>query len=121
MLILPFAANMCNNSEHSATGHTPFNLFGHPCSLPSGLKSEPYPPYDYNDYVSELKGRLYTAHHVANRNRIAIKVRSKDYYDKGTEVLDLIVGDKVLTYHDTLRRSRSRNLNSQWILTYDVI
>jgi hypothetical protein len=78
-----FAAYTYNISEHSATGYTPFELvFGHPSSLPSALRSEPSPRYNYDDYVSELKGRLQTAHYVANKNLIANKVRSKDYYDK---------------------------------------
>jgi len=44
--------------------------------------------------VSELKGRLQTSHNVAKKNLIASKVRSKDYYDKGTEVMKIEVGDK---------------------------
>ena len=44
-----------NTSEHSATGYTPFELvFGHSPSLPSALKSDPSPQYNYDDYVSEL-------------------------------------------------------------------
>jgi hypothetical protein len=50
-----FATYMCNTSEHSATGYTPFELvFGHRSSLPSALKSEPCPQYNLEDYVSEL-------------------------------------------------------------------
>jgi len=80
---VPFAVCMYNTSEHSATGYTPFELvFGHPSSLPSALRSEPSSQYNYDDYVSELKGCLQTAHHVAKKNLIARKVRSKDYYDK---------------------------------------
>jgi hypothetical protein len=80
---VPFAAYVYNISEHSATGHIPFELvFGHTSSLPSALRSEPSPQYKYDDYVSEQKGRLQTAHHVAKNSLIARKVRSKDYYDK---------------------------------------
>ena len=119
---MPFAAYAYNTSEHSATGYTPFELvFGHPSSLPSALKSEPSPQYNYEDYVSELKGRLQTAHHVAKKNLIASKVRSKDYYDKGTEVMKIEVGDKVLLYDETVRRGRSRKLSSQWIGPYEVV
>jgi len=79
---VPLAAYAYNPSEHSAT---PFELvFGHPSSLLSALRSEPAPRYNYDDYVSELKGRLQTAHHIAKQNLIASKVRSKDYYVKGT-------------------------------------
>jgi len=118
----PFAAYAYNTSEHSATGYTPFELvFGHPSSLPSALRSEPSPRYNYDDYVSELKGRLQTAHYIANKNLIASKVRSKDYYDKGTEVMKIEVGDKVLLYDETVRRGRSRKLSSQWIGPYEVV
>jgi hypothetical protein len=111
-----------NTSEHSATGYTPFELvFGHLSSLPPVLKSKPSPQYNYDDYVSELKGRLQTAHRVAKRNLIASKVRSKDYYDKGTEVMKIEVGDKVLLFDETVRRGRSRKLSSQWIGPYQVI
>jgi hypothetical protein len=118
----PFAAYIYKTSEHPATGYNHFELvFGHPSSLSSALKSEPSPQYNFEDYVSELKGRLQTAHQVARKNLIAIKVRRKDYYDKGTEMMDLKVGDKVLLYVETVRRGRSRNLSSQYIGPYDVV
>jgi hypothetical protein len=52
--------------------------------------------------VSKLKGRLQTAHHVAKNKLIAIKVRSKDYYDWGTEVMKTEVGDKILFFDETV-------------------
>ena len=67
-----------------------------------------------------MKGRLQTAHNVA-KNLIASKVQSKDYYDKGTEVMKIEVGDKVLLYDETVRRGRSRKLSSQWIGPYEVV
>jgi len=119
---VPFAAYAYNTSKHSATGFTPFELvFGHPSSLPSAMRSEPAPQYNYDDYVSELRGRLQTAHLVAMQNLIASKVRSKDYYDKGTEVMKIEVGNKVLLYDERVRRGRSRKLSSQWIGLYDVV
>jgi hypothetical protein len=59
---------LANTSEHSAIGYTSFELvFGQPSSLPSALRSEPSAQYNCDDYVSELKGCLQTAHHVAKR------------------------------------------------------
>ena len=52
------------------------------------------PQYSYDDYVSAQKGRLQTAYNVAKKNLIDSKVRSKDYYDKGTEVTKIEVEDK---------------------------
>jgi len=46
-------------------------------------------------------------------NLRAGKVRSKDYYDKGTGVMKNEVGDKVLLYDETVRLGRSRKLSSQ--------
>jgi hypothetical protein len=100
-----FAAYAYNTSEHSTTGYTPFELvLGHSSSLPSALKSEQSPQYTYDDYLSELEGRLQTIHHVAKKSLIASKFRSKDYYDKGTEVTKIEVGDKVLFHDETVRR-----------------
>ena len=119
---MPFAAYAYNTSEHSAIEYIPFELvFGHPSSLPSALRSDTVPQYNYDDYVSELKGRLLITQHVAKQNLIASKVRSKDYYDKGTEVMKTEVGHKVLLYDETVRRGRSRNLSSQWIGPYYVV
>jgi hypothetical protein len=82
-------------------------VFGHTTSLPYALRSKPSPQYNYDDYVPEQKVRLQTAHRVAKNNLIASKVRSKDYYDNGTEVVKIEVGDKVLLYGGTLRRDTS--------------
>ena len=117
-----FAAYAYNTSEHSAIGYTPFELlFGHPSSLPYALRNEPSPRYNYDDYVSEQKGRLQTAHYIAKKNLIASKFRSKDHYDKRTEVMKIEVGEKVLLYDQTVRRGRYRKLNSQWIGSYEVV
>jgi hypothetical protein len=112
---IPFATYAYNTSEHTATGYTPFELmFGHPFILPSALRTEPSPRYNYEDYVAELQGRLQTAHQVANGNLM----RSKDYYDKNTEEMRVQVGVKVLLFDETVRRGRSRKLSSQWIGPY---
>ena len=119
---IPFATFAYNTSEHSATGYTPFELvFGHPSSLPSALKTDPSPQYNYDNYVVELKGRLQTAHRVAKDNLISSKHRSKDYYDKGTDSPNIAVGDKVLLHDETVRRGRSKKLSSQWIGPYEVV
>jgi hypothetical protein len=77
-----------NTTEHSATGYTPFELvFGHKSTLPSALKDTPGPQYIYDDYASELKSRLQTAHQMAKDNLIASKTKSKEYYDQKTETL----------------------------------
>ena len=67
---VPFAA-YAYNSEHSATGYTPFELvYGRPTSLATAVRREPSPQYNYDDYVSEQQWRLQTARHVAKKNLI---------------------------------------------------
>jgi hypothetical protein len=86
-----------NTTEHSATGYTPFELiFGHQSTLPSALTDDPGPQYNYDDYVTELKNRLQTAHQMARETLVSSKTRSKDYYDKKAESPNLSVGDKAL-------------------------
>jgi hypothetical protein len=87
----------------------------------TALRGKPSQQYNYDNYVSELNGRLQTAHHVAKKNLTASRVRSKHYYDKGTEMMKIEVGDKVLLYDETLRRGRSRKMSSQWIGPYEVV
>lgn len=96
-------------------------IFGHPSSLRSALKEDPKPQYNHDDYVSELKNRLQTAHRLAKDNIVASKNRSKDYYEKKTEGMRLSVRDKVLLFDETVRRGRSKKLNAQWIGSYRTV
>ena len=117
----PFAAYAYNTTEHVGTGFTPFELmFGHPSVLPSALKETPDTQYNYDDYVSELKCRLQTAHQQAHQNLITSKNKSKNYYDETARPLKLQVGDKVLLFDETVRRGRSRKLSAQWIGPYTI-
>jgi hypothetical protein len=64
---VPFTMYVYNTTEYSTTGYTPFELiFGHQSTLPSALKDYPGPQYNYDDYVTELKSRLQTAHKMAS-------------------------------------------------------
>jgi hypothetical protein len=117
-----FAMFTYNTTEHTAMGYTPFELvFGHKSTLPSALKDTPGPQYNYDDYASELKSRLQTAHQMAKDNLISSKTKSKEYYDQKTETFAFHVGDKVLLYDETVRRGRSKKLSSQWIGPYEVV
>jgi len=78
---VPFATYVYNTTVHSATGFTPFELqFGRQSTLPSALKKPPETQYNDDDYVSELRSRLQTVHHHAQRNLIASKGKSKEHY-----------------------------------------
>jgi transposase InsO family protein len=120
-LWIPFATYVYNTTRHSATSYTPFELlFGRPSTLPFALKRPPEPSYNYDDYVSELKGRLQTAHQQAHGKLIESKAKSKEHYDKTAGRVKLKVGDKVLLFDETVRRGRSRKLSAQWLGPYTI-
>jgi hypothetical protein len=71
---VPFATFAYNTSEHSATGYMLFQLvFGHSSSLPSALKTEASPQYNYDDNAADLKGQLQATHRLAKDNLIGSK------------------------------------------------
>jgi len=93
---------MCITSRPTATGCSPFELlYGHKERIPTALQARPTPRYNYDDYVSELRGRLQSAHAVARENLLQSKARSKLDYDKKTVCIALSVGDKVLLFDDS--------------------
>jgi hypothetical protein len=55
-----------NVTTHKATGYFPLELlFGHGARIPSALQAQPTLRYNYDDYVSELRGRLQSVHAIA--------------------------------------------------------
>jgi hypothetical protein len=119
---IPYAVHVYNTSTHTSTGYTPFELvYGFKANMPSVLQENPSVQYNYDDFVTELKGRLQTAHGVARENLINSKMKSKEQYDKHSISPSVRVGDKVLLYDETVRRGRSRKLSSQWLGPYEVI
>jgi transposase InsO family protein len=116
-----YATHCYNVTTHRTTGYSPFELlFGHQARIPSVLQAQPTPRYNYDDYVSELRGRLQSAHAIARENLLQGKVRSKAHFDKKTVQIALRVGDKVLLFDESVRRGRSRKLGAQWVGPYFV-
>ena len=104
-----YATHCYNVTMHRATGYSPFELlFGHRARIPSVLQAQPTPRYNYDDYVSELRGRLQSAHAIARENLLQGKAKSKAHFDKKTVQIALQVGDKVLLFDESVRRGRSR-------------
>jgi hypothetical protein len=119
---VPYAVYVYNTTTHVATGYTPFELvYGFKSELPSNLKGNPSPLYNYDDFLMELKSRLQTAQKTAREKLVTAKHRSKEYYDRHTKESPIKTGDKVLLYDETVRRGRSRKLCSQWLGPYEVI
>jgi len=78
--------------------------------VPSALRETPTVLYNYDDYVMELKGRLQSSHEIARQRLLSGKERSKEYYDKGSEIPTIQVGQTVLIFDETVRRGDRRNL-----------
>jgi len=111
---VPFATYVYDTTEHSATGLTPFELlFGRPSTLPSALKKPPELQYNYDDYASELKGRLQTVHQRAHKNLVESKDKSKEHYHKTAGPTKLQAGDKVLLFDETCAEVDRANRHRQ--------
>ncbi|KMQ93379.1 retrovirus-like pol polyprotein [Lasius niger] len=87
--------------------------------LPMTLSQSPKPTYTYDDYAQELKEKLrasqVTKEHLKNE-----KIKAKENYDKKTKNATFKVGEKVFLHDETMRRGRSRNLDSLWIEPYMI-
>ena len=119
---VPYAVYMYNSTVHSTTKFTPFELvYGFKSEVPSALRETPTVQYNYDDYVMELKGRLQSSHEIARQRLLSGKERSKEYYDKGSEIPTIQVGQKILIFDKTVRRGRSKKLSPQYIGPYDVL
>lgn len=105
---LPTAIFSYNNSVHSTTKFTPYELvFGHKPILPSSLTQNPEFKYTYNDYLDQLKYRLNKSHEIARKNIVSSKERSKLYYDKHVKNPSYKIGDKVYLQNDHIRKHKS--------------
>jgi hypothetical protein len=71
--------------------------------------------------LTELKGSLQSAHAIVRQKLVMSKERSKEYYDKGSEKCEIQVGQKILLFHETVRRGRSKKLSPQYIGPYEVL
>ena len=73
-------------------------------------------------YVQELRERLRATNQVEKENiKQLAKIQVKKQYDKTSREKTFQVGDMVLLYDETIRRSRSKKLESKWIGPYTVI
>jgi hypothetical protein len=83
---VPFAVYVYNTTVHTTTAYTLFELVcGFRSEVPSTLRETPSVQYNYEDYLTELKGRLQSAHEVAREKLISEKEKSIEYYDRNSE------------------------------------
>ncbi|EFN66432.1 Retrovirus-related Pol polyprotein from transposon 412, partial [Camponotus floridanus] len=108
-----------NTTPH--TGYTPFELiYEHQAEIPTALTKPPKPTYNYDDYAQELKERLRATNQLAKEHLKEEKFKAKKY-DKSTKEVHFKIGDKVLIYDETLRRGRSKKLESLWTGPYTIL
>jgi hypothetical protein len=89
---------------HTTTAFTPFELvYGFKSEVPSALREAPTVQYNYENYLTELTGRLQSSHEDARQKLLSSKEKSKEYYDKDSETLEVRAGQKVLLFDETVR------------------
>jgi hypothetical protein len=119
---IPYAVYVYNTTVHTTTGYTPFELvYGFKSEVPSALREIPNVQYNYDDFLTELKGRMQSAHEVARQRLISSKEKSKEYYDKGSEEVEIKAGQKVLLFDEMVHRGRSKKLSPQYVGPYEVL
>ena len=85
-----YAVYVYNTTVHSITAYTPFELiYGFKSEVPSALRETPNIQCNYGDYFAELRGRLQSTREVARQKLILNKERSKEYYDKNSETMEI--------------------------------
>lgn len=98
---LPYALFVYNTTKHNSTKYTPhFLVYGFDVEIPSNLKVNPNPIYNYENYASILRNRLKTAHELAKQNILASKEHNKKYYDRKKHPENFSVGDMVLVLNE---------------------
>lgn len=118
---IPYAMFTYNTTPHTATGFTPFELvYGHQAILPTALTTPPKPTYTYDNYAQELKERIRATNQIAKEHIREEKIKVKEQYDKRAKQTTFKVGDKVLLHDETVRRGRSKKLDSLWIGPYII-
>jgi hypothetical protein len=96
-------------------------VHGFRSEVPSTLRETPNVQYNYENYLTELRRRLQSAHEVASKNLISSNEKSKEYYNKGSETFEIQIGQKVLFFDETVRSGRSKKLSPQYIGPYEVL
>jgi hypothetical protein len=75
---IPFAVCVSSTVMRTSTGYTHFELVcGFKSEVPSALKETPIGNYSYYDCVTDLTGRLQTAHKLRGRNKYLTRLKAQ--------------------------------------------
>jgi hypothetical protein len=73
------------------------------------LRETPNTQYSYENYLTEMRRRLQSVHEVARRKLVSSKEKSKEYYDKDSEIFEVKTWQNVLLFDETVHRENLRN------------
>ena len=72
-------------------------------------------------YAADLASKVRLTHDIIQKNMTDRAVRSKEFYDKNTEVPQIVVGSKVLLFNDALKPGESPKFHDNWTGPYLVV
>lgn len=99
---LPFWCYSFNNTVHTETKYTPFELvFGKPSKIPCRVSECIEPLYNPESYPLTMKYRLQVAQQDARKNLILSKEKRKDIYDKNVNHIEYKKGQMLLVKNET--------------------
>jgi len=64
--------------------------------------------YNYENYLTEMKGKLQSAHEVARQKLISSEGKSKENCDRDHERSEIQIGQRVLLFDETVLRGRTK-------------
>lgn len=116
--MLRFASFVYNSRINSTTKYSPhYLLYGFQTEIPTGLKSNPAPIYNWDNYALIMQNRLKTAHEVAKENIRERKEINKRQYDKNANAVEFKIGDKVLIFDD----NKKHKFAARYLGPFEVI
>ena len=102
---LPYWCFSFNNTVHSETKYTPYELvFGKLCRVPTQISESVEPLYNSDNYPLQLKYRLQLANADAKKNLLCSKYKRKELYDKSVNSIVYQENDLILLKNETGRK-----------------
>ena len=122
--ILPLVLFSIRASKSESTGFSPFELmYGYQIRGPLDIVKELWveedklDPVDLHQYVLDLRTTMRELSKQAVERETTIKARVKDRYDKGSQLIEFVEGDKVFMQLP----QRVNSLESSWSGPYEVL